>query len=113
MCSIVGLRTILAEINCPQQTTIIFTDNEGSYNSIKNPINTRLRHVNMRYHRIRQAVINKDIEVRQLSMKDMLADSFTKNLTTKGMIKSHGEVMGNSPKPNLPDDLKQRLGLTE
>ena len=101
---------MLEEIGCKQQTTYVFTDNRGSYESLKNPINTRLRHVNMRYHRIRQAVKNKDVKVTFMGTKSMLADIFTKNFTVADFKRLRHYALGYGEKPDLPEDLKKRLG---
>ena len=110
MCSVLGLRTILEEIGCKQKVTYIFTDNKGNYESMKNPINTRLRHVNMRYHSIRQAVTAGSVKVAFMGTKSMLADIFTKHSTVADFERLRQFAMGYGEKPDLPDDLKKRLG---
>ena len=113
VCSVLGLRTIMEEIGCPQSKTIVFTDNKGNADSIKNPINTRLRHVNMRFHRVRQAVREGDIEVVLMSTKHMLADIFTKCMTQRDFERMRELIMGYGVKPGLPDRLWKRLGYDE
>lgn len=76
---------------------------------MKNPITSRLRHVNMRYHRIRQAIRDGSVEVRQLASVDMLADLFTKNFTAADFCRLRELCLGYGSKPNLPQDLKTRL----
>ena len=66
----------------------------------------------MRYHRIRQSVKAEEVEVRQIGTKDMLADAFTKNMTVKEFRRMREAIMGHSEKPNLPRDLKIRLGYS-
>ena len=77
---------------------------------MKNPINTRLRHVNMRYHSIRQAVKKEAIKVAFMGTKSMVADIFTKNFTVAEFKRLRGLAMGYGEKPDLPEDLKARLG---
>ena len=72
---------MLAELGVEQKDpTYVFTDSQGSYNTIKNPINSRLRHVNTRYHRVRQAASSREVKMHMLGTKFMLADLMTKNL---------------------------------
>ena len=110
ICSLLGLRAMLKEIGCPQKPTIIFTDSKGNFDSIKNPINTKLRHVNMRYHRVRQAVRDDQIKVMHLGTKDMIADIFTKCMTIKEFTRLRELSLGFGVKPGLPMELKERLG---
>ena len=109
MCSVLGLRTILEEIGCKQKETYVFTDNKGNFESMKTPINTRLRHVNVRYHSIRQAVTKGSIKVAFMGTKSMLADIFTKNFTVADFERLRFLALGYGEKPDLPDDLKERL----
>jgi len=109
ICSVLGLRTILEEVGCKQKTTYVFTDNKGNYESMKNPINTRLRHVNMRYHNIRQSVKAGDIKIAFMGTKSMLADIFTKNFTVAEHQRLRELALGYGQKPDLPEDLRKRL----
>ena len=77
----------------------------------ENPINTRLQHVNMRYHSIRQAVKGGSIKVAFMGTKSMIADIFTKNFTVAEFERLRSLALGYGEKPDLPDDLKKRLRL--
>ena len=85
------------------------TDSRGSFESMKNPINTRLRHVNLRYHRIRQAIKDGDIELHLVRSEDMLADILTKNLDKANFERLRRLCMGLGVKPTFPRAVLSRM----
>ena len=96
----------MGERGIPQMSpTIILTDSKGNYESMKTPITTKLRHVNMRFHRVRQAILDKDVIFHLTRSEDMLADLFTKNFCTDAFVRLRELCMGYGDKPNLPKEL--------
>ena len=61
--------------------TLIFEDNQGAISMAKNPVfHKRTKHVQNRYHFVREAVEQGTITLEYCRTDDMLADSFTKAL---------------------------------
>jgi len=57
--SAIAIRSILKDLGFEQSApTYLLTDSKGAYAAARNPINSKVRHVNMRYHRVRQAIRN-------------------------------------------------------
>jgi hypothetical protein len=58
----------------------IFNDNNGAvFLSQESAINQRSKHIDIRYHFIRELVKNKKIQTKQIDTKSMPADMLTKN----------------------------------
>ncbi|KAF0775095.1 hypothetical protein AaE_001205, partial [Aphanomyces astaci] len=59
----------------------IWEDNQGSIALAKNPEHhRRTKHIDIRYHFIREKVASADIELKYCPTSDMIADIFTKPL---------------------------------
>ncbi|PLW16428.1 hypothetical protein PCANC_18978 [Puccinia coronata f. sp. avenae] len=78
----VWLRNILSELCLrPKAALPLHVDNEGAEALAKNPEHhTQTKHINARYHFIRQCVKGLWLSVLHVSTKDMLADMLTKPL---------------------------------
>ncbi|GMF28365.1 unnamed protein product [Phytophthora fragariaefolia] len=64
--------------------TVIFEDNQGAMALAKNiSYQARTKHIDIRYHFIREKVASNDVELVYLESKNQLADYLTKGLTTK------------------------------
>ena len=76
----VWLRRLLSELNCPQQgPTQLFADNQGAIALAKNPENhARTKHIDVKYHFIRQEVSRGSVVLQYIGTGDMLADALTK-----------------------------------
>jgi hypothetical protein len=60
---------------------VIFEDNQSAINNAQNPILTdRNKHIQVRYHHIRQLVSEKSIIIKYCPTNDMIADALTKAL---------------------------------
>ena len=60
-----------------------------------NPISSpRTRHINVRYHYIREKIINGEIVVKYLSTEEMVADIFTKPLDKVKFVKFRTQLHG-------------------
>jgi hypothetical protein len=78
---IMWAKQMLLEMGYDQSTTVCYEDNQGCIafiNSHKN--SNRMKHVDIRYHFIREQVENGNIKVVYCYTKDMLADILTKGL---------------------------------
>lgn len=59
---------------------VLFVDNESAVKLIKNPVfHKRSKHIETRYHYIREKYLQKCFNVNGISTKDQLADIFTKS----------------------------------
>lgn len=81
----IWLRNILQELGHAQKgATIIFEDNQGCINLVKNPIvKSRVKHLDIKTHFIRDRVQMNDIQLVYISTEDQIADIFTKSLTKR------------------------------
>ena len=61
---------------------MLFVDNESTIQLMKNPVfHGRRKHIDIRYHFIRECVEEGQIVVEHVDSKDQRADIFTKALT--------------------------------
>jgi hypothetical protein len=74
------LRKLLFELGFPQtEPTKIYCDNLAAVSLTKNPvIHQRSKHIDMRFHRIRDHVKRGDVEVIGIDGKENIADACTK-----------------------------------
>ena len=88
------LRKFLANFNFSlSESTVIFEDNQGCIALAKNPVShDRTKHIDIRYHFIREQIEAKTIDVRYLPTEDMLADLLTKGMTKERHLKLCGEM---------------------
>jgi len=77
------LRQLLTDIgeHCTQPMTIM-EDNQGAIAMTKNPIgHRRTKHIDIKYHFVREQVQRGTLQIKYCCSKEMLADLFTKPLT--------------------------------
>jgi len=79
------LRALLLGINYPQNgPTELFGDNQGADILTGDPsVHSRRKHIDIKYHYIRECDTEKSIKVTYINMKDNIADGFTKPLPCK------------------------------
>jgi transposase InsO family protein len=91
----VWLRQLLREIGFPQGPTVIFEDNQGCIALAKNPSHhKRTKHIDIRYHFIRQHVQNQEVELKWLATKEMVSDMLTKPLAKDLFQNLRQKIMG-------------------
>lgn len=86
----IWLRRLLADLGEPQNdATVIYVDSESAIAISKTPAGrTRTRHINVRYHFIREKIESKEIRLVHCSGKDeMIADALTKGVPTPAVQK--------------------------
>lgn len=67
--------------------TVMFEDNQGCIALAKNPTNhSRIKHIDIKYHFIRDRIERKDIELRYIETENNLADVMTKPLAKDRFI---------------------------
>ncbi|KAJ7962054.1 Retrovirus-related Pol polyprotein from transposon TNT 1-94 [Quillaja saponaria] len=81
-CHAIWLRRLLKELQEPQkEATQIFVDNKSALALAKNPVfHDRSKHIDTRYHFIRECIAKKEVEVKFVKSLDQVADIFTKPL---------------------------------
>ena len=79
---ILWLRPLLKELGFNLGTTPVYIDNTGAEKLAKNPNNhQRTKHIDIRYHFIRQAIEKKEVELHHVDTKENQADLLTKSTT--------------------------------
>ena len=64
-----------------EQPTVIHEDNQGAIALYNNPkFHSCIKHIDTRYHYIREKIESKDVKLKYCPTEDMVADVFTKPL---------------------------------
>ena len=85
---VLWIRNILEELFNYNHSVTIFTDNMASKKSIENgEVNTKLKHIAIKYHFNRDNIINRKIKLMYKNTEEMLADVLTKNVNGPKMKK--------------------------
>ncbi|KAI3474406.1 hypothetical protein Pfo_029267 [Paulownia fortunei] len=81
-CQAIWLRKILKEVNFKQEApTLIYCDNSSTIKLSKNPVlHGRSKHIDVRYHFLRDLTKDKMIDLVYCRSEDQVADIFTKSL---------------------------------
>ena len=81
----IWMRKLLSDIGCKsEEPTTMYEDNQGAIEISKNAkFHNRAKHIDVRFHFIREKVSTNEVKVVYLSTEDMLADIMTKGLTKK------------------------------
>ena len=85
----IWLRELYKDLNNKLTTpTIIFKDNQTAIKMAKNPqYHGRSKHISIKYHFIQEQVSSNNIELRYCRTYNMIADIFTKGLSTSKFVK--------------------------
>lgn len=77
----VFIKGFLSEILKRNESVLLYNDSQSAQKLIKNPVyHNRTKHIDTRYHFIREVMSEGTIIVKYLSTNDMVADIFTKSL---------------------------------
>ena len=92
----IHLREFMSNIGYPQkEATTIFEDNQGCIALSGNPIfHKRTKHIDIRYHFIRERIVSKEVELKYIPTKNQLADLLTKGLQKPRTIELRNYIMG-------------------
>lgn len=76
------LRSLLSELKCEQFASVtLFVDNQGAICLAINPVfHARAKHIDIKFHFIRSAIVKEKINVKYISTNEMIADELTKAL---------------------------------
>lgn len=85
----VWLRNLLKELGMSQEEpTKIFVDNKSAIALAKNPVfHDRSKHIDTRYHYIRECIARKDVQIEYVKSQDQIAELFTNPLKHEDFIK--------------------------
>ncbi|KAJ0388685.1 hypothetical protein P43SY_010840 [Pythium insidiosum] len=77
-----------------KDAVVVLEDNQGAIALAKNPeFHKRTKHIDIRYHFVRESVETGNIELQYCSTQDMLADLLTKPIAaTRGLRRIGGEL---------------------
>ena len=80
---LIWLRRLLASIGIPQtKPTTIYTDSQSALRLAINPeFHSRTKHVDVKFHFLREQVVLRSIEIQYLPTQQQIADIMTKALT--------------------------------
>mmetsp|Transcript_5076 Transcript_5076/g.15008 ORF Transcript_5076/g.15008 Transcript_5076/m.15008 type:complete len:219 (-) Transcript_5076:79-735(-) len=92
---VVYLRQLLEFLHHPQEgPSIVREDNTGAINWANDPVNhTRSKHVDIRYHKIRERVEHKVLKLHKIDTANDLSDPFTRALTRDTFQRLIGSLM--------------------
>ena len=95
-------RQLLAELGYPQQTTTIYTDSASAKALAENPVvHKRTKHIDIRYHSIREHVKKGNIRFQYVRSADQIADLFTKPLPAASFFKHRASLVAPLPATSL------------
>ncbi|XP_074327753.1 secreted RxLR effector protein 161-like [Apium graveolens] len=97
-CQAIWLSYILGELNLAKEDPVtIYVDNKSAISLAKNPVShSRSKHINIKYHFLREQVNDKNVELVHYRTEENLADIFTKPL-----------------KPEIFQKMKNKLGMQD
>ena len=93
------LRSLLNELGITVQTIKLKCDNQGAQKLARNPTyHNRTKHIDIRFHFIREAIEKKEVDLEYIFTEEMPADIMTKALCKarhEKHIKNIGMVLCN------------------
>lgn len=90
----IWLRRLLSDLGYRQKTTELFCNNRSAIALISTTkYHDRSKHIDVKYHYIKDQVSSGDISIHHISTQEMTADLFTKGLN-KGLHQKHTTALG-------------------
>jgi hypothetical protein len=91
----IHLRGLLCEAGYAQDTTVIFEDNQPAIHIANNPItSSRSKHIDVRYHIVRERTEAGEIQLTHISTENMIADALTKDLDKIKFTRFRSAMLG-------------------
>ena len=89
------LRSILLDFGVDQSPTVIHEDNQPAINIAENRLTSqRTKHIDIKYHFIREAIDDGIIKLQYVSTTEQLADILTKILPAPQTVKLRDTIAG-------------------
>jgi hypothetical protein len=90
------LRALLKDLNYEQEgETIIHQDNQGCMAMANNSMtSTRAKHIDIKYHFVRERIENREIKLQYLASEKMMADMLTKPVSKQIIDRSKVKLFG-------------------
>ena len=98
------MNRLISELTNNKETKVkLMVDNQSAITLSKNPVHhNRTKHIDTRYHFIRESVEDKKIEIVFIRTEDQLADIFTKALKRLKFQEMRGRIgIRNTPMEEL------------
>ncbi|KAI3791043.1 hypothetical protein L2E82_04591 [Cichorium intybus] len=81
---LIWLKNFLSELGMQQEDCVLHCDNQSAVHLAKNPVfHSRTKHIQMRYHFIRELINDGTLNLKKILGTKNLADMFTKVVTTE------------------------------
>ena len=92
----IHLRSLLRSLRFEQgEPTVIWDDNQGCIAMTKNPTqHKRTKHIDIRYHFVRDAAARGDIKLRYIATEDQVADLLTKSVPKGTVLRLRPMLLG-------------------
>lgn len=110
----IWLRKLLVELSHPQDNaTIIYEDNQGCIALSKNAAHhNRTKHIDIKYHFIREKIANNIIKLIYIPTNENIADLFTKGLN-RLKFEELRQKLGINPKSRLSGSVVKQPSISE
>lgn len=106
------VRNLLGELGFEQPPTTLFEDNEACMLIAKNEVcASRAKHIEVRYHAVRQLIKRGQLRIERVSTHEQLADGLTKGLPAVKFEAFSVALLGHAPLPGI--SLKSPDGPSE
>ncbi|GJZ61178.1 hypothetical protein Tco_0617315 [Tanacetum coccineum] len=91
----IWIRKLLSDLDLTQEVpTAIFCDNKSAIAIAENPVqHGRTKHINVKYHAIREAEKNEEVKLKYCTSETQLADMLTKSITGKKLNYFKAQIM--------------------
>ncbi|GKC17561.1 hypothetical protein Tco_1014343 [Tanacetum coccineum] len=91
----IWIRKLLSDLDLTQEgPTAIFCDNKSAIAIAENPVqHGRTKHINVKYHAIREAEKNREVKLKYCTSETQLADMLTKSITGKKLNYFKAQLM--------------------
>ena len=85
----IWLRNLLKELGLAQEESIeICVNNKSAIALSKNPVfHDQSKHIDTRYHFIRECIARKEVQIKYVKSQDQAADIFTKPLKQEDFVR--------------------------
>jgi hypothetical protein len=107
---IIWVQTLLHELGVSHPLVAsIWCDNLGAtYLSVNPVFHARMKHIEVNYHFVRERVARKQLNIQFISMKDQLADGFTKPLSLQKLLEFQNNL--NLGRLRMTRDVRDKSG---